>query len=41
MALEEPLKEEPQFYVYQEIKSIADKYSLAYFKKWFEIIQLE
>lgn len=41
MALEEPLKDEPTFYIYNEVRKIADKTNLAYFKKWFEIIQLE
>jgi hypothetical protein len=41
MAIEEPLKQAPEFDTYKEMKKIADDESLAYFKKWIEVINLE
>ena len=41
MSIEEPLKQTPEFDAYKEMKKIADEESLAYFKKWVEIINLE
>ena len=41
MSMEEPLKETPKFDAYKEMKKIADEDSLAYFKKWTEVINLE
>lgn len=41
MAIEEPLKQTPSFDVYRDMKKISDEESLAYFKKWVDIINLE
>jgi len=41
MAVEEPLKETPKFDAYKEMKKLADEESLAYFRKWIEVINLE
>ncbi len=39
--MEEKLEKDPQFKAYQEVSEIADPQCLKYFKKWYEIIQLE
>ena len=39
--MEEPLEKEPGFKAYKEVANIADPVCLKYFKKWYEIIQLE
>ena len=39
--MEEPLKSTPKFDSYRDMKKIADEESLAYFKKWVDIINLE
>lgn len=41
MAMEEPLKKQPSFDSYKEIKKIVDEESLSYFKKWIDVINLE
>lgn len=41
MAVEEPLKSTPKFDSYRDMRKIADEESLAYFKKWIDIINLE
>ena len=41
MAIEEPLKQTPAFDTYRDMKKISDEESLAYFKKWIDIINLE
>lgn len=41
MSIEEPLKQTPSFDAYKEMKKIADEESVAYFKKWVEVINLE
>ncbi len=41
MAMEETPEKEPQFSAYTDVKSIADKLSLAYFSEWLEMINLE
>jgi len=41
MANEDKLEKEPSFKAYQEVERIADPVCLKYFKKWYEIIQLE
>jgi len=41
MAIEEPLKNSPNFDAYKDMKKIADDESLTYFKKWIEVINLE
>jgi len=39
--MEDKLEKEPLFRAYQEVSVIADTTCLKYFKKWYEIIQLE
>ena len=41
MACEEPLKQQPAFDAYKDMKKISDEESLSYFSKWVEMINLE